>query len=159
MKKLFLFACIVGSFTALPTITNAQISPTVLKSATGYSKDTVTAATAKYLTYVSSTTGKGLITGKQTIYVVATGQEISGTTSGSLRIEASADSVTWYPYYLGTAQVDTAGSNYRLTLQDATGKQSIRWVLKDFGDSYLRVAALGGGTTNWSAEGKLWGKL
>lgn len=158
MKKLLLFACIVGSFTAIPTITNAQIFPTVLKSATGYSKDTVTAATAKYLTYVNPTTNRGLITGKQTLIIVATGLEISGTTSGSLRLEASVDSTTWYPYYLGTAQVDTAGSNYRLTLADQTGKQTIRWKVTDFVDGYLRVAALGGGTTNWSAEAKISGK-
>jgi hypothetical protein len=157
MKKiLMILSGLFAIIASTPTISKAQIAPTAFKSATGYAKDTVTAASTKYMIYPGvSGANSGKITGSNEVSIVATGLEISGTTSGSLRLEASLDSITWYPYYLGTAAVDTAGSNYRLTLSDVTGNQTIRWVLSSFSDAYIRVAALGGGTTNWSVAAKL----
>jgi hypothetical protein len=159
MKKfLFLIGLIGVVSMSVPIKSEAQnIAPTALKSATGYAKDTVTAASTKYMIFQNSTTGYGKITGRNEVTIVANGLEISGTTSGSLRLEASIDSVIWYPYYLGSLPhaVDSVGSNYRLTLADQTGNQPIRWVIPQFSDGYIRVAALGGGTTNWSVAAKL----
>jgi hypothetical protein len=118
MKKiLMILSGLFAIIASTPTISEAQIAVTSLKSATGYTKDTVTAASTKYMIYQNPTTGLGKITGRNELTIVANGLEISGTTSGTIRLEASIDSVFWYPYFegLGPAYVDSAGSNFRKT--------------------------------------------
>lgn len=150
MKKLFSIILMLVCATGF-----AQVPLTTLKAASGLNKDTVVAATAKYL-YLRDATGKLMkIAGRNELTVMAGALEISGTTTGNVRLESSVDSTNWYPYYLGTQQVDTAGSNYRLTLADVTTAQNMRWYVPVYADSYFRLAAIGGGTTNWSVFGKL----
>lgn len=96
--------------------------------------DTVTNTATKYLV-----TGK-LVDKYKAVSVVATVTEISGTTGGTVSLEASWDGTNWYSVYA------SADSTYTFTPADQTAAQSYRWKLTDFGDAYLRVKYTGTGT-------------
>lgn len=151
MKKILGIVLMMSLWLAASYTSNAQIALTAMKSATGYARDTVTTTTTKYMIFPTRITGRNQVT------VVGEAIEISGTTSGTIRLEASCDSVIWYPYYLGTSDVeqDSTSSNLRLTLTDITTRQTIRWMIPVFGDQWIRIAGVGGGSTNWSFAGKL----
>jgi hypothetical protein len=144
--KRFISALLVGlmalSFT--PSETKAQgVDLTNTLSATFSNVlDTVTSTTAHYMVTRQI---KGLY---KEFFVVASATEISGTTTGTVSLEASQDNVKWYPYY------NSMDSTYVLTLDDQTGAQNYRWKLSNFGDGYLRVKAVGGGTVNYTISAK-----
>lgn len=123
------------------TSTATGIEPTVMKSATGYSKDTVTAASNKYL-YSKKITGMF-----ETLTVSAAAEEISGTTTGTFYLETSQDSIVWTPAYF-------RATDSTFTIADQTGVQSVHWIINNFGEKYVRVRCLGGGTTNFSISAK-----
>jgi hypothetical protein len=104
------------------------------KSQYGNTVDTVTSTAAKYL-YV-----KPIVGFYKTVAVYFNADEISGTTAGTASLEVSTDSLHWSSYY---ASMDTS---YNYSLQDVATPQGFRWLLKDFGDKYLRIKTAGSGT-------------
>lgn len=147
MKKLFLF--LLAS--VLLVTAQAQINLTVMKSATGYNQDTVTSSVAHYL--ISQK-----IRNRQDVTVVFKGLEISGTTAGTITLEASIDSTTWYPYYQSINPGDTTGGNYRLSLADVSTAQPFRWFLPAFADAWVRIKCVGISTPNVQVSAKYFAK-
>lgn len=143
MKKLLfiLTLCPVLLMAQTGTPTATGIEPTVMKSATGYNKDTVTSATNKYL-YSKKITGM-----YETLTVTAVGTEISATTTGTFYLESSQDSTVWTPAYF-------RATDSTFTLTDVTGAQAVHWIIHDFGEKYVRVRCLGGGSTNFEISAK-----
>ena len=78
---------------------------------------------------------------KEAINIVFTATEVSGTTSGTVTLEASMDGTTWYPYY------NSKDSIYSFTLTDVATAQIYRWQIAG-GDKYYRVKAVGGGSVS-----------
>ena len=126
MKKFILL--IVTGFLFIAA-SNAQ----ALTSQYGLTVDTVTNTGTKYLT-------SSKVIGKPTrsILVVSL-TEISGTTGGTISLEASMDGSNWYSYYGGK---DTS---YSFTPTDLAG-QSFRFSIPNLEDYYLRVKYVGTGT-------------
>lgn len=143
MKKIVLFLLASLVFVAVQA---QDVSLTVMKSTGGYNQDTVTSTAAHYL--ISQK-----ITGRKDVTVAFKGLEISGTTAGTITLEASIDSTVWYPYYTTIAQ-DTTGGNYRLTLADIGTAQNFRWFLPNFGDAWVRVKCVGISTPNVQVSAK-----
>lgn len=108
--------------------------------ASGVAFDTIKTTTALYM-YTGSVKGMNVVN------IVAKATELSGTTSGTLTLEASLDGTTWYPYY------DSKDSVYSKTLADVTGAQVYRWQITNGTDNYYRVRGIGGGTVSVRFEG------
>lgn len=153
MKKIFFFlSFLIGMMFCLQESAVAQKSPTAAYSTTNsLTLDTITNSTAHYFAIPKIETSY-----KKNVFVVATGIEISGTTDGLFTLEASGDSTYWYPFHQGTGMIDSTGGKLQLDLGDVTTSQSIRWVLPDFADLYLRVKMVGVGTTNFTGRVKYW---
>lgn len=153
MKKILFLSLILGimalsNVNAQSAFTGAAFSPKVMKSATGWNADTVTSTTAHYLISTK-------ITGTyRFINVAFKGLEISGTTAGTISLEASGDSTVWYPFYNATIQSDVTFS-----LADVTTDQTHRWELNNHsGDLWIRVKAVGISTPNVQVSAKYWAK-
>ena len=155
MKKLLILAVVVVVgllFTS--TALKAQVRPTTLYStAYGNATDTITNTTAHYFP-----TPRLIVKPSDIVCLSVRAVEISGTTDGIISLEASCDSVTWYPYFTGTDMKDTTGGPLQLDLADVTTVQGIRWRLKDVGDLYLRAKIVGVGTVSISVTSKYWVK-
>lgn len=138
MKKI-LFISFALSFAF---VANAQVR--TMKSATyGLSLDTVTTTTPHYMQL-------GPISMKsKNIEIVAKVLEISGTTSGSVSIEASFDGSVWFSPFNST---DTT---YALTLSDVATAQTYRWKLEGQRATYWRIKAAGGGSVSFTISGTL----
>ena len=137
MKKLiFLFVLIAGSFTV-----NAQTS---LKSQYGNTVDTVTNAATKYLTLSQSLAGY-----YKTLAVSVTVTEISGTTGGTVSLEASLDGTNWYSVY---TSMDTS---YTFTPADVSTAQSFRFTIPAWADKNVRVKYVGTGTMSAKVSASL----
>lgn len=154
MKKLLAFIIGIGVLSFAPTVSNAQVRPTTLYStAYGNATDTITNTTAHYFPTPKLTIGP-----RDIVCLSVRAIEISGTTDGLVTLEASSDSVTWYPYFSGTVMKDTTGGPLQLDLADVTTVQGIRWRLTEVGDYYLRAKIVGVGTPSISVTSKYWVK-
>lgn len=126
MKKIIFFLSLMFAF----TITNAQTS---LTSVYGNTVDTVTNTGTKYM-YT------GAIKGFQKVVSIQVSlTEISGTTGGTISLEASLDGTNYYSYF------DSKAASYTFTPSDVTS-QNFRFQITDVGDVYFRVKYVGTGT-------------
>ena len=118
---------------------NAQVN---LTSVYGNTTDTVTNTATKYLY-------SGVVNGYQkTAAIQVTLTEISGTTAGTISLEASVDGVNYYSYY------GSKDSTYTFSPSDVSS-QSFRFILTDVGDLYFRVKYVGSGTMSDKISGKI----
>lgn len=136
MKKIVCF--LLCTVLAYAGIAQAGISGT-LKSQYNLTVDTVTNTATKYV-YTARVAGFSLAG------VVVNLTEISGTTAGTITLEASQDNVTWYSAYYST---DTT---YSFTATDVA-TQSFRFKVVNFIDNYLRVKYVGSGTMSTKIAG------
>lgn len=135
MKKLItllLFAAVV-SFSS-----TAQSNLTSVYSNTS---DTVTNSGTKYM-YTGAVKGF-----QKTVAIQYTLTEISGTTAGTISLEASIDGLNYYSYY------GSQDSAYTFTAADVSS-QTFRFLVKDVGDLYFRVKYVGSGTMSSRVTGK-----
>lgn len=154
MKKILLLTIGLGALSLTPVVSKAQVRPTTLYStAYGNATDTITNSTAHYFP-----TPKLTISPRDIVCLSVRAVEISGTTDGIISLEASCDSVTWYPYFGGTDMKDTTGGPLQFDLADVTTVQGIRWRLTEVGDYYLRAKIVGVGTVSISVTSKYWVK-
>lgn len=129
------------------------LAATALRStAFGNTLDTLTNTAAHYFVTPKITSMY------EPLCIAFRGIELSGTTDGIISLEASGDSVTWYPYYTGTGLKDTTGGPLQLDLADVTTAQGIRWVIRDAPDLWYRVKAVGVGTPSVAISAKYWGR-
>lgn len=109
--------------------------------ASGATFDTLKTSAAVYL-YTGPLWG---VKDKTDITAIST--EISGTTAGTITLEASQDGTTWGPYY------DSKDSVYSKTLTDVTTAQVYRWDLTNSSDTYYRIKWVGSGTVSVTLTG------
>jgi hypothetical protein len=123
------------------TLSFTSTAQTNLTSIFNNTSDTVTNSGTKFL-YT------GVIKGFQkTLAIQFTLTEISGTTAGTISLEASIDGTNYYSYY---GSLDSA---YTFTASDVSS-QSFRFLVKDVGDLYFRVKYVGSGTMSSRVTGR-----
>ena len=135
MKKIitYLFASVLMARVAQ----KAQAQPGVVVSMVsqyGNTVDTVTDGGTKYMK------NSVAISGYQKLVTVSVHlDEISGTTAGTISIEASLDGTNWYPYY------SSRDTSFTFSPSDAA-TNDFRFSLFDFRERYVRVKYVGSGT-------------
>jgi hypothetical protein len=146
MKKLlFLLTLFAGLFVS-NTSEAQNVNLTNMKTTWG-----ATGASGAIFDTIKTTTPVYLYSGpvkgfRDVVTVTAVATEISGTTSGSVTIEVSQDGTTWSNYYNSRDTTGSKFASYNLTLGDVTTPQVYRWNLYNWGDAYVRIRGIGGGT-------------
>lgn len=142
MKKLSILLTLV-------TFAMCSFGQIDMKSANNNTVDTVANTGTKYMT--SQKIGGNI----KSLAVAVTLTEISGTTGGTLTLEASLDGVTWYPLYQSYSDTTT------FTPADVA-TQAFRWLIspsEGFGDTFVRVKYTGTGTMSTKISAKYLARL
>lgn len=140
MKKLLFLSL----FAAISFVSQAQAT---LKSQYNNSIDTVDNAGTKYLTLATTAAAYYKVAS------VAVGvTEISGTTAGTITVQASLDGTVWYDVY---STISNTGATYSFAPADITTLQTYRFKINSWSDRYLRVKYVGAGTMSAAFTAKV----
>lgn len=142
MKKYILIAIL---FVFAAGVANAQVITLKSSAYPANSLDTVTNTATKTLDF--GTAAK--VVGKHNALVVATVTEISGTTAGSVILEASSDGSNWYSVY------SSKDSVYTFSPADQTAAQSFAFQIDNALHSYYRLSYTGVGTMSAKIAGRV----
>ena len=151
MKKIismlfFAFLLVAGVQTQSKAQANTVVS---MVSQYGNTTDTVVNTGTKYL-YNSVAIG-----GFQKVVTVAVHLiEISGTTGGTITVEASLDGTNYYPFYVGRDSSTAITNSYTFTPADAA-TNDFRFSLFDFRERWVRVKYTGTGTMSDKISAKI----
>jgi hypothetical protein len=152
MKKISMILLIGSTLFSIAPVQKAEAqagSVVSLVSQYGNTVDTVTNSGTKYLTIPKK------IQGYQKLVTIAVNlAEISGTTGGTITVEASLDSSSWYSFYAGRDSATAITAAHTFTpLDQATNV--FRFSLFDVRELWLRIKYGGTGTMSDKVYAKL----
>lgn len=136
MKKFFILSLAILGIVASESV-KAQ-SPVTMISQYSLTLDTVTNTATKYLTLPTAVTANKLY---QSLLIVFTATEISGTTAGTATIEVSANGSDW----ASMPPDSCAGIYASYTLTDVTS-QTFAWTVTPWYGYKFRLKVTGVGT-------------
>lgn len=146
MKKILFLSL----FATLCFASQAQVA---LKSQYGNAIDTVDNTGTKYLTLQNSSLTATPITSFYKVASVAVGvTEITGTTAGTITVQASLDNTVWYDVY---SSISNTGATYSFAPADVTTLQAYRFRINSWSDRYLRIKYVGAGTMSAAFTAKV----
>jgi hypothetical protein len=124
-------------------------SPTSLKATWGESSPTGSATLATTNTTPGYLYSQAIVGYKDVTNITVASIEVTGTTAGTLTLEASMDGTNWYNVYNST---DTT---YSFALSDVTTSQVYRWQLLGVANKYYRVKSTGSGSPSYTTTAKI----